>query len=105
MSTSPTSLSLRELRKQGYTAQVVEKFIFWTKTRQDLFGGIDILSIKEGEPILGVQATSWDNVSTRVKKLKKIPELQLWIKCGYQLQVWGWKLNKSRRYVLRVVEL
>lgn len=107
---TPTSRSLKYLKELGYTCQVVEKFLPFAKVRVDLFGGIDIVAIKEGIPgILGIQATSTGNINARVKKLQEIEALALWKRCGNSLQVWGWglkgKQGKRKTYQLRVVEV
>ena len=50
MATSPTQLSLKKLREEGYiTIQVVEYWNSFARRRIDLFGFIDILAIKNGE--------------------------------------------------------
>lgn len=93
--TSPTARTLAELRKQGYVAQVVEKFNQYSRTRLDLFGGIDVLGIREGET-LGVQATVASQVSVRLAKLRAEPRLAVWLAAGNRLQVWGWAKCKVR---------
>lgn len=104
---SPTSRSLKLLREQGFTAQVVEKFNPWSKTRIDLFGGIDIIAIHpEHTSCLGVQATSRSNITARVRKLDVEPKLKLWKECGNRLEVWGWgKSKKSGKWEVKIVEI
>ena len=41
MSTSPTTLTLKHLREQGYTAEVVERWNPHARIRQDLFGIVE----------------------------------------------------------------
>ena len=49
---SPTQLSLRKLKSEGYeTVQVVEVWIPFSRTRRDLFGAWDILAVKNGETV------------------------------------------------------
>jgi len=93
--TSPTARTLAELRKQGYVAEVVERWNAYTKTRKDLFGGIDLVAVREGET-LGVQATVASAVSTRLAKLRAEPRLAVWLAAGNRLQVWGWAKRKVR---------
>lgn len=96
MSTSPTARSLAMLRKAGYTANVVEKWIPQTKRRLDLFGGIDIVAIRAGDAgALGVQSTSGDNVSHRLKKMRGIAALKLWLDCGNRLVIHGWSRKRK----------
>lgn len=102
MSTSPTSRTLKYYRDEGYTAQVVEKFITWTNRRVDLFGWIDIVAMKDGEKgLLGIQTTSLDHLTERIKKAKALPELELWLLTGNRALFIGWrKLKKpiNRRF-------
>lgn len=96
MSESPTSRSLRLLRSEGYTAQVVEKFNPWSRTRIDLFGFIDIVAIrKDIVGILGVQTTSGVNLSARIKKASQIPEFNLWMSAGNIVEFHGWRKLKN----------
>ena len=102
---TPTSRSLDELRKRGYTAEVVErntrfKGIF---RRHDLFGVGDILALGEDE-ILLVQATSGSNVSARVKKIADSEHIAAIRKAGMRLEVWGWAKNSKGRWTLRTVD-
>ena len=102
--TSPTARSLILLRKEGWTCQVVEKFNQFAGVRIDLFGCIDIVAIKTGIPgVLGIQATSRGNVSTRIKKIMALPEAKLFVECGNQLMVWGWDKYKKHWRVRREV--
>lgn len=93
---SPTQRTLKKLRDEGWTAWIVEKWNAHAKIRQDLFGFIDIVAIKSGEPVLGVQATSGSNTSARVKKAIEIPALRTWLETGSKFTVWGWKKKGAR---------
>jgi hypothetical protein len=105
---SPTQRSLALLRKQGYIAQVVEKYNAFSGKKNDLFGCIDILAVKAGE-ILGVQTTSADNVSARVRKSLSEPRLKVWFEAGGLFVVHGWGLRGKRGerklWRARIVEL
>jgi hypothetical protein len=98
--TSPTQRTLKQLRKEGYLCQVVERWNAYAKIRQDLFGCIDILCIKPGE-ILGVQCTSGSNHAKRVKKAKESEPLRRWREAGGHFHVISWK-KKGREWVERV---
>jgi len=93
-STSPTQRTLKALRDRGYTVQVVERWNQYAKVRVDLFGGIDLIAIKE-DRILGVQATSNDNAAARVAKLIAEPRMAEWLRAGGLLEVWGWRKIKA----------
>lgn len=101
--TSPTARSLAKLRKEGWLAEVVEKWNHITKTRKDLWGFADILAIREGE-VLAVQATSYSNVSSRVKKISEHENLDMVRKSGVGIEVWGWH-RKGRFWEVRIVDL
>jgi hypothetical protein len=104
---SPTQLTLRKLRKDGWPlVRVVEKWNPFARIRQDLFG-FDVIAIR-GDKMLWVQATSASNVSARVAKLKANPDVPILLGCSQAMRgvVWGWAKNKSGRYELkRAVEL
>ena len=89
--TSPTVRSLKILREDGYTAQVVERWNSYARVRIDLFGFIDICCIKSGEVgVIGVQTTSQSNVSARLKKILAIPEAKTWLATGNKILLHGW---------------
>lgn len=96
MNPSPNARSLNLLRENGYCAKVVERFNSFTKQRIDLWG-MDIVAVKKGKRgVLGVQATTSVNVSSRIKKLNGIPELKVWAEAGNAVQVWGWRKGGKR---------
>ena len=101
---SATQRTLRKLRADGYTCGIVEKWIPQAKRRVDLFGIIDIVAIKPGET-LGVQSTTYSNVSAHVKKAKAEPKLADWLSANNRFQVWGWKKGARGEKALRVVEI
>lgn len=97
---TPASRSLKYLREQGYTAQVVERWNAYAKVRVDLFGIIDIVAIhpkKKG--VLGIQATSTTNISHRYKKAMENSALYIWLQAGNKFVIYGWskKGKKGKR--------
>ncbi len=92
---SPTSRTLAYLRDNGWTADVVEKWLPFVKIRKDLFGCIDILAIN-GQSIMGVQATSTPNVNARIKKAQAEPRMALWKQSGGLFAVAGWAKRGKR---------
>ena len=100
---SPTQRSLAELRKRGYTAQVVEKWIPQVKRRVDLFGFIDVLAIRDDE-VLGVQSTSGSNVASRVTKIAEHENVGAVRKAGIRIHVHGWRKAANGRWTLREVD-
>ena len=101
---SPTSRSLDKLRKEGWLADVVEKWVPQARVRKDLFGFIDILCLKDGV-ILGVQATSGSNLSARVKKITEHENIAEVRKAGIRIEVWGWRKNAKGRWMCRIEDV
>lgn len=95
MSLNPTQLSMRELSARGYTAEVVEKYDFFTKRRHDLFGFIDILAVNDAGT-LAIQATSASNVSSRRRKTNEHDNLPAVLAAGWDVRVWGWRKRSGR---------
>jgi hypothetical protein len=102
--TSPTQRTLVRLRAAGYLAAVVEKWNVHARIRQDLFGFIDILAVREGE-VLGVQACSGSSVSARVHKIICHPNVAAVRKAGIRIHVHGWRKAANGRWTLREVDL
>jgi hypothetical protein len=100
---SPTQLSLEKLKEEGYTAQVVERWNSFARVRVDLFGFIDIIGLKDGET-LAVQATSYTNISARVKKITEHENLAAVRKAGWRLEIWGWR-KVNNRWTVKVVDI
>lgn len=100
---SPTQRTLAKLKADGYLCAVVEKWNPHAKIRQDLFGIIDVLGIKDGETI-GVQATSGSNVSARVQKIADSSHTDALRRAGWRLVVHGWRKGSNGRYTLREVD-
>jgi hypothetical protein len=116
---SPTARSLKKLRKEGWTASVVEKWIPQVKRRRDCFG-FDVLACAPlsnqwyagyampATGILGIQATSAANHSSRKAKLLKNAEAANWVAAGGRLAVWSWrKSSRAQRpqWICRTEEL
>lgn len=92
---SPTQLTLRYLREQGYYAEVTEKWNAFARIRQDLLGFIDVIGIRPKE-ILGVQTTSASNASARIRKITELATYPLWKKAGGLVVVHGWAKKNDR---------
>lgn len=103
--TSPTQRSLAHLRKQGYRAEVVERWNPHSKTRHDLFGVIDIVALSPANETVGIQATSLSNVSKRVQKIADSEVIAALRGCGWRILVWGWGKQPNGRYRLREVDV
>ena len=104
MSLTPTQLSLRHLREEGYTAQVVEVWNPHARIRQDLFGIIDILALRDTET-LAVQTTSAGNVSARVRKIADSEHISAIREAGWRILVHGWAKVGNRWTLTREVDI
>ena len=93
---TPTSRTLRHMRDDGWIAEVVEKWVPMARIRRDLFGCIDIVAVKAGERICGIQATSGSNVNARIKKSLAEPRLKTWLEAGGRFAVMGWAKKGPR---------
>ena len=101
MSVSPTQRSLKKLREEGWIAEVTERWIPGANIRKDLWGFVDILCLRDGQ-LLGVQSTSYANVSARVKKIADSELVGEVRKAGIALTVHGWR-KVNGRWVCREV--
>jgi hypothetical protein len=101
---SPTARTLAKLRKEGWHAEVVERWNHITKTRKDLWGFADILCVRAGE-MLAVQATSYSNISARVRKIADHENVGIVRSAGVRIEVWGWKKSANGRWEVRIVDL
>lgn len=103
---TPAQLTLAYMRKQGYTCAITERWNAFAKVRQDLFGGIDVLAIKAGVPIVGIQCTTKHNMMERIKKLAALPQISIWLQTGGLLFVYGWYQESPKsRWKVEIAEL
>lgn len=94
---TPTQLSLKKLKEEGYYYKIVEHWNPFARIRQDLFGAIDILSVKITENgCLGVQATTTGNINSRVNKALSLPAIKAFVHAGNRFVVWGWAKRGPR---------
>ena len=100
---TPTQLTLRKLREDGWTVEVVEKWVPGANIRKDLFGFIDLMAIKD-EQTLAVQATSYSNISARVKKIEASDYLAAVRKANWSIWVIGWR-KVNNRWVDKVIDI
>lgn len=92
MTGSPTQRSLKLMRDDGYLCAITEHWNHFAKIRQDLFGFIDILAISSWE-IVGIQTTSYSNMSARAKKILAHTNFPAVRASGMHIVVHGWKKN------------
>lgn len=96
--TSPTERSLKILRNEGWTAQIVERWNPHARVRQDLFGFVDIIAFARDKRPLLVQTTTASNLAARVAKIRSIEAAAEALRSGFDVQVHGWRApTKTRR--------
>lgn len=105
---SPTARTLALLRSEGWIAQVVEQTIPTTYIKRDLFHCLDIVAIKVGEPVLGVQVTTGSNMADRIAKIEGLEASMVW-RAVARLEVHGWRKvgprGEQKRWECRRVRL
>lgn len=107
---SPTARSLRLLRRWGYLAAPVERWIPLPDAegggiRKDLWSFGDILGCHpKDKDFLIVQATSLPNVAARKTKACARPELTAWLAAGGRFEIHGWT-NRSGKWSVRRLEI
>ena len=110
MAASTIRMSLEHMRKQGYTAAVVERWVpnaaGGQQIKNDLFGFIDILAIRPGETV-GVQTTSKANMSAHARKIVTCPDYPAVVAAGWSIVLHGWWQpgGKGTRYELSELDI
>ena len=100
---SPTARSLAFLRRSGFIAAAVERWLAQAGIRQDLWQFGDILAAHPvRREILIVQATTLGHVAHRLAKARARPELAAWIRAGGSFAVWGWYCRAGKWQVKQV---
>lgn len=103
---SPTGRSLNLLRRSGYLAETVERWLPRINVRRDLFHFADVIACHAvREEIVLVQATSISNIAARLAKAQGRPELRTWLAAGGRFLVMGWDGNKVKQLEVRPEDL
>jgi hypothetical protein len=95
MAMSPTQLTMRNLRERGFVPAIVERWNPHARIRQDLYGIIDVIGVRDGETI-GVQSTSFTNRLARVRKCVDSEHIGVLRDANWTLEVHGWRKIKNR---------
>jgi hypothetical protein len=100
---TPTARTLAMLRRLGFIAAPVERWLPGVNRRSDVWGFGDVLAADPASRVvLLVQATTVDHVAARLTKARGRPELASWLAAGGSFEVWGWALRAGRWHVRRV---
>jgi hypothetical protein len=104
---SPTELTLRQLRAEGYTARVVEQTVHAAGRvfKRDCFG-FDVLAVRPPSVVfpfgpgtpggqIGVQACAAASHAARKTKILANPEAAVWVASGARLEIWSWSTRRS----------
>ena len=98
---TPFSRAKAVLESIGYTVGKTENWNPFARIRQDLYGCIDMVCMRHGDPLLAVQVTSKTNVSARLKKSHAVA-LQ-WVSTGNRFEVWG--VGSKKKDQTRIVRM
>lgn len=90
-------LSIRLLEHEGYVVERCEWYDALNKRRHDLFGCVDAIAIGPVGTV-AVQATSWENVSARVAKMRSSKRLASALRFGWRAVVHGWRKGANGRF-------
>lgn len=108
MNASTTKLSLDHLRGLGYVVDVVERWVpapaGGRQVRRDLFGILDLVALRGGET-LGVQTTTYGELSRRARKIAESEHVGALREAGWRLVVHGWHQPGGPRTRYRLEEL
>lgn len=118
MKTSPTQRTLKLFRGEGWTADVVEKWIPMARVRKDVFGFGDVLAMKpaacfaisgldqfdqqKNETISSpgmialLQACSGGDHAARRDKILAEPRAKTWLQSGGRIAVVSWAKRGDR---------
>lgn len=101
---SPTQLTLQKLKTDGWTTvAIVERWNPFARIRQDLFGCIDILALKDGDT-LAIQCTTYNNRKSRINKISENEHLPNMRHANWSIEVWGWH-KKDNKWVVDITDL
>jgi hypothetical protein len=94
---TPTQLSLRLLRAEGWSADICERWVPQGAggIRKDLFGLVDLVAVR-GHETAGVQTTSHANFASRVTKItddEHRAAFDALKAAGWLIVVHGWRLS------------
>ena len=97
MASGPTARTLEMLHKEGYIAQVVERWNPWAQRKIDLFNCIDIIAVRPTRcSIVGIQCTTGSHHAVRRAKILSEPKARAWLECGGSIEIRSWSRRGGR---------
>jgi hypothetical protein len=96
---SPTQLTLAKLREDGYTAEVVERWVPMNFTgkgiRKDYLGAVDVLAISVNET-LAIQCSAASGHAAHRTKCMSEKRLAIWLAGpARRFEIWSWETRRS----------
>lgn len=90
-------LTRKLFEAHGFIVHKVEKHNSFSGKKNDLFGIIDYLGLKEGL-LVAIQSTSKNGKSEHIKTIKERPETKLWLSTNspFYLICWTFDRQKTR---------
>jgi hypothetical protein len=101
---SPTQLSLAMLRDDGWFCWITEHYNYFSKTRQDLWGFVDIIALKPGQR-LAIQTTTASNMSARIKKIADHENVGKVRDADFMIHVHGWHQDDKKKWHCKVKDV
>ena len=90
---TPIARTLAELRRLGYTADVVKRWNPWARSGSGRYDFLDVVAAKPGETgILGIRC--------RPLKTGADGNLRAWIAAGNRLESWRWARSDRKTWQL-----
>lgn len=93
---TPTQRSKKKWEDAGFLVAIVERWNPWSKTRQDLFGWMDLLALKD-DMTVGIQTTTAAHINERISKIQSLQSSDLWLNAATRrIVVEGWSKQGPR---------
>ena len=86
--------TLERLEGDGYLPWVVESYNASAKRSLDLYNFIDVLALKDLEPILAIQVIA-GKLNQRLEELKENKYLEPWLLSGNKFEIWYWSKDQK----------
>ena len=88
---TPTQLTLKHLREQGYLPWIVERNIPCRPPRKvDMYNIMDLIAIRLGETV-GIQVTDGSHFAEHDRKILESEYGLRWLQAGNRLCLYGWR--------------
>lgn len=100
---TPTARTISLLQSVGWCTWVTEHWLRFPGRKafarhKDLLGFIDLIGLRPPEiGVVGVQACIVGDMTTRLKKILKLPLAHAWLRCSNRIWIIGWKEYVIRR--------